>query len=96
VARKNSVSNEIAILAGTVAAIAFVHTILRPDHCLPFIALARARQWSGLKTAVDHAAARNRAHTGFCGFGVYRRSRLVGLEAVELFQGEPAAWLLLA
>ncbi len=44
--------NETAILAGTAASIGFFHTILGPDHYLPFIVLAKSRQWSSLKTAI--------------------------------------------
>jgi len=91
-------SNEVAILAGTAAAIGFAHTILGPDHYLPFIVLARARQWSGLKTAVI---------TLLCGIGHILSSVALGfigialgvavfnLEAIESFRGEVAAWLLL-
>ncbi len=91
-------TNEVAILAGTAAAIGFAHTILGPDHYLPFIVLARARQWSGLKTAVI---------TLLCGIGHILSSVALGfigialgvavfkLEAIESFRGEVAAWLLL-
>jgi hypothetical protein len=41
---------EIILLAFSAAAIAFVHTILGPDHYLPFVAMAKARQWSMSKT----------------------------------------------
>jgi hypothetical protein len=33
------------------AAIALTHTVLGPDHYLPFVALARARRWSVARTA---------------------------------------------
>ena len=92
-------SSEIVILAGTAAAIGFMHTILGPDHYLPFIVLSKARQWSGLKTAVI---------TFLCGVGHVLSSVVLGfigiglgiavfkLEAVEAFRGEIAAWLLIA
>ncbi len=41
---------EIILLAFSAAAIAFVHTILGPDHYLPFVTMAKARQWSMSKT----------------------------------------------
>lgn len=44
-------SNEIAILAATAASIGFFHTLLGPDHYLPFIFMAKARNWSMLKTS---------------------------------------------
>ncbi len=92
-------SGETAALAGTAAAIAFAHTLLGPDHYLPFIVLAKARQWSGVKTAVI---------TLLCGLAHILSSVVLGfigvalgiavfrLEAFESFRGELAAWLLLA
>jgi len=91
-------SNEIAILAGTAASIGFVHTMLGPDHYLPFIVLARSRQWSGPKTAFV---------TFLCGIGHILGSIALGfagialgvavfqLEAIESYRGEIAGWLLL-
>ena len=90
--------NETAILAGTAASIGFFHTILGPDHYLPFIVLAKSRQWSSLKTAII---------TLLCGIGHILSSIALGfigialgtalfkLEAIESFRGEVAAWLLL-
>lgn len=92
-------SNEILILAGTAATIGFVHTVFGPDHYLPFIVLAKARQWSNIKTAVI---------TFLCGLGHILSSVILGfvgialglavfrLEAVESFRGELAGWFLLA
>jgi sulfite exporter TauE/SafE len=93
------VSNETIVLAGTAAAIAFGHTLLGPDHYLPFIVLSKARQWSSTKTVVI---------TLLCGIGHILSSVILGfigvalgialfkLEAVESFRGELAAWLLIA
>ncbi|MFC2046969.1 sulfite exporter TauE/SafE family protein [Chloroflexota bacterium] len=92
-------SNEIIILAGTAATIGFLHTVLGPDHYLPFIVLSKARQWGTLKTSVI---------TFLCGLGHVLSSIILGfvgvvlgiavfkLEAIESFRGEIAAWLLLA
>jgi len=92
-------SNEVIILAGTAATIGLIHTILGPDHYLPFIVLSKARQWSMLKTSVI---------TFLCGIGHVLSSIILGfvgvvlgialfkLEAIESFRGEIAAWLLLA
>lgn len=92
-------SGETAVLVGTAASIAFAHTILGPDHYLPFIVLAKARQWSSVKTVVI---------TLLCGVGHILSSVVLGfigvalgiavfrLEAFESFRGELAAWLLLA
>ena len=41
---------EIIVLTFSAAAIAFVHTVLGPDHYLPFVAMAKARGWSMRKT----------------------------------------------
>ncbi len=42
--------NELSILLVTAASLGFVHTLLGPDHYLPFIVLSKARQWSSSKT----------------------------------------------
>lgn len=92
-------SNEVIILAGTAATIGFLHTVLGPDHYLPFIVLSKARQWSNPKTLVI---------TFLCGIGHVLSSIILGfigivlgiaifkLEAIESFRGDIAAWLLLA
>jgi len=92
-------SNEIVILAVTAATIGFFHTILGPDHYLPFIVLSKARQWSSVKTVMI---------TFLCGIGHVLSSIVLGfigialgiavfkLEAIESFRGELAAWLLIA
>lgn len=92
-------SSETALLLGTAAFLGFTHTIFGPDHYLPFIVLAKARQWSGMKTAII---------TFLCGIGHILSSIVLGfigialgiavfkLEAIESFRGEIAAWLLLA
>ena len=92
-------SNEVIILAGTAATIGFIHTVLGPDHYLPFIVLSKARQWSTLKTFII---------TFICGLGHVLSSIILGfigialgialfkLEVIESFRGGIAAWLLLA
>ncbi len=91
--------SEILILAGTAAVIGFVHTILGPDHYVPFIVLAKTRQWSIVKTVVI---------TFVCGIGHVLGSVVLGfvgialgiavfkLETFEAFRGELAAWILIA
>ena len=39
----------LSVLIGAVS-VAFFHTLLGPDHTLPFIVLARARGWSMART----------------------------------------------
>lgn len=90
---------ELFALTLTAASIGVVHTLLGPDHYLPFIALAKARDWSLRKTGLV---------TATCGIGHVLGSVILGLlgvslgwaiggvEALEAFRGEIAAWLLLA
>ena len=92
-------SNEVIILVGTAAGIGFIHTLLGPDHYLPFIVLSKARQWSIIKTLVI---------TFLCGLGHVLSSVALGfigialgtavfkLEAIESFRGDMAAWFLIA
>ena len=92
-------NDEMFVLAAAAAAIGFVHTILGPDHCLPFIAMSRARSWSGSKTAVV---------TVLCGLGHVLGSIVLGivgvslgvvvfrLESLESVRGDVAGWLLIA
>ena len=79
--------------------IAFLHTILGPDHYLPFIVLARARSWSTTRTLVV---------TAICGLGHVASSVFLGglgvvfgvavakIEGVEGGRGDLAAWALVA
>ncbi|MFQ5631944.1 MAG: sulfite exporter TauE/SafE family protein [bacterium] len=91
-------TNETIILASTAASIAFFHTLLGPDHYLPFVMLARARKWSMPKTLLV---------TFFCGAGHVLSSILLGLigivlavaviklETIEAMRGDFAAWMLI-
>ena len=77
----------------------FLHTILGPDHYLPFVMMSWARKWTPLKTGVI---------TAVCGVGHIASSVVLGLvgvslglmvkklELVESFRGNIAAWLLIA
>jgi nickel/cobalt exporter len=42
--------NELYILLLSAASLGFIHTLLGPDHYLPFIVLSKARNWSQKKT----------------------------------------------
>jgi len=93
------VSQELVILSVTAATIGLVHTVLGPDHYLPFVVLARARRWSKTKTA---------GITTLCGLGHVGSSVFLGtigialgvavsrLEWIESTRGDVAAWLLTA
>ena len=90
-------THELAILTVTAASIGLVHTLLGPDHYLPFVVLARARDWTMLRTAVVTLA---------CGAGHVASSVVLGsvgialglavsrLRWIESFRGEIAGWLL--
>ena len=89
---------EIFILCGTAALVGFLHTLLGPDHYLPFIVMNRARKWSAMKTAWITMA---------CGLGHVLSSVVLGLigiafgvalmklEVFEAFRGNLAAWALI-
>lgn len=88
----------ILILCMTAASIGFIHTLIGPDHYLPFIMMSRARNWSLPKTAWI---------TFLCGLGHVLSSVILGLigvalgisvmklEAFEGYRGNIAAWLLI-
>jgi ABC-type nickel/cobalt efflux system permease component RcnA len=89
----------IGALSITAAGLGFVHTLLGPDHYLPFVAMSRAGGWSLTRTAVITLA---------CGAGHVLSSVVLGLigvalgigvfklQAIEAARGELAGWLLLA
>ncbi len=90
--------NEIWVLAGTAAGIGFIHTVIGPDHYLPFIVMAKARKWPLSKTL---------SISFLCGLGHVLSSIVLGflglalgiavtrLEGVESIRGGLAAWLLI-
>ena len=92
-------NTSIALLSFTAISIGFVHTILGPDHYLPFIVLSHAKKWSHRKTLMI---------TFFCGLGHVLSSVILGLigiavgisvtklTKVESFRGNVAAWLFVA
>jgi sulfite exporter TauE/SafE len=92
-------SGELSALVITAASIGFLHTVLGPDHYLPFIMMSWARKWSRTKTIVI---------TFLCGLGHIASSIILGmigvsmglavkkLELIESSRGNIAAWLLIA
>ena len=82
----------------TAATLGFFHTLLGPDHYLPFVMIAWARKWSGLKTMMV---------TFLCGIGHVGSSVVLGLAGVALgiavnklqwfesVRGNLAAWLMI-
>ena len=89
---------EISILALSAAAIAFMHTVLGPDHYLPFIAMARARGWTTAKTlkVTLLCGAGHLAGSVALGLvGIYLGVQLSSLEWLESVRGQLAAWMLI-
>jgi nickel/cobalt transporter (NicO) family protein len=90
---------ELYLLYFTAASLGFFHTILGPDHYVPFIVLSRARNWSKSKTLWI---------TFVSGIGHVGSSIILGvigialgvsinkLESIEAFRGEVVGWLLFA
>ena len=88
----------ILLIAGTAASLGFIHTVLGPDHYLPFIVMSRARKWPLSKTLFI---------SFLCGLGHVLSSVILGflgialgvavfkLENIESFRGGVAAWLLI-
>jgi len=90
-------TQELWILLASVSFMGFTHTLLGPDHYLPFIVMARSGKWSKTKTLLI---------TSLCSIGHILGSVVLGvvgigfgysltqLSAVESFRGDIAAWLL--
>jgi nickel/cobalt exporter len=88
-------TSETVLLVGTAASVGFIHTLLGPDHYLPFVAMARVRAWTRRRTL---------AVTALCGVGHVAGSVVLGmvgiafgfslsrLEAFESSRGSWAAW----
>lgn len=86
-------------LISLAAAIGVMHTLMGPDHYVPFIALARGGGWSLRKTMLvtltcgaGHVA--GSVLLGFVGIGL--GWVLGGIEMFESARGELAGWLLLS
>ena len=92
-------SSDLILLLGTAATLGVAHTLLGPDHYVPFVAMSRALDWSRAKTA---------AVALLCGVAHVLSSAVLGLlgillglmvgrlEALETFRGELAGWFLIA
>lgn len=91
-------NDPIVLLAATAAWIGFLHTLMGPDHYLPFIVMRKARNWSMPRTMII---------TFLCGLGHVLSSVVLGLigvafglalgklEAFEAFRGNLAAQALI-
>ncbi len=90
--------SDLIILLGAAFSIGFFHTMLGPDHYIPFIMLSKSGKWSMYKTILI---------TTLCGLGHVGSSVLFGLLGVgfgwglhritliEGSRGNIAAWLLI-
>lgn len=90
--------SELVILISTAVALGFVHTIVGPDHYVPFIAISKSRNWSNPKVL---------GIVSLCGLGHILSSVIIGLigialgitiSSIEIFEssrGEIAGWLLI-
>lgn len=91
-------TEDIAKLSLAAISIGFFHTLMGPDHYVPFVAMARIGRWSLPKTLVI---------TLLCGVGHVASSVLLGLagvalgvavfklEDIEAVRGDIAGWMLL-
>lgn len=87
----------IIAMCAAAAAIGAGHTLVGPDHYVPFVAMSLAGRWSAVRTAAVTAA---------CGLGHVAGSVVLGLvgiaagsalsrlEGLEGLRGDVAAWLL--
>jgi len=92
-------SEDLLLLLAAAASIGFFHTLLGPDHYLPFIAMSSSGKWSLRKTTLV---------TVLCGIGHVMSSVVLGimgvmfglavskLEAFESFRGSLATWALIS
>ena len=88
---------DLGLLILTAASIGFIHTLLGPDHYVPFVAMGAARRWTTRRTLWI---------TSLCGLGHVLGSVAIGmvgigigvslhrLEWLEGLRGDAAAWLL--
>ncbi len=88
----------LSLLLGTAASIGLIHTLLGPDHYVPFVALARSRRWT-LRRALGVTAVCGVGHVvgsialGVLGIGL--GWALGHLVAIEELRGAIAGWLLI-
>jgi len=88
------------LLCVTAGSIGFLHTVLGPDHYLPFIVMSRVRRWSKSRTfwvtflcGLGHVL--GSIALGLVGAAVgFGLSDLKALQHVEAVRGGLAAWLL--
>lgn len=91
--------SEAQILLLTAASIAFLHTILGPDHYVVFAAMGKARRWSLAKTLrVTLVCGTGHVVSSIIigGIGILLGAKLLSLVEIEGVRGSLAGWSLLA
>ena len=93
-----AVDRDLNLLIGTAFSVGLLHTLLGPDHYVPFAAMSKCKGWTVRKTL---------GITAICGLGHVAGSVAIGvvglllgtavlrIEALESFRGDGAAWLLI-
>lgn len=91
--------NELYLLILTAASLGFIHTLLGPDHYLPFIVLSKARNWSHSKTmwitllsGIGHVAGSVILGVAGVAMGI----SLTKLEKIESSRSDIVGWMMIA
>jgi sulfite exporter TauE/SafE len=91
--------SEMMLLLMSAASLGVIHTLLGPDHYLPFIVLSKARKWTRPRTlwitfisGVGHVA--GSVVLGLIGIGM--GISLSRLESIEASRGSLVGWMLIA
>lgn len=92
-------TTDLTILLATAATIGFLHTLFGPDHYVPFIAMAKAKEWSKIKTffitlssGIGHVL--GSVVLGL--IGIIAGMSISQIESIESFRGDIAGWLLIS
>jgi len=87
-----------AALLSTAAILGVVHTLLGPDHYVPFVAMGKARGWS-LRRTLGITAACGVGHiagsVALGAIGIAAGWAIAGVEGIEGLRGSLAGWLLI-
>jgi len=82
----------------TAATVGVVHTILGPDHYVPFVAMSQAGRWSlgkTLRVTAGCGLAHVAGSVAIGLVGILLGMAVIRLETVESFRGDVAAWLMI-
>ena len=91
--------NEAQVLLLTAAAIAFLHTVMGPDHYLVFTAMGKARNWSlarTLRVTMLCGAGHVLSSVAIGTIGIVIGAKLTSMVAIETTRGNFAAYAMLA